>query len=85
MPTLHTREDILAIATELAELGLGKRARAYYVLQQFWPGGELIDPSFVQVPRPSAEFLKTLAEEVKEKTGLQTVYVRTQEAGVLKV
>jgi len=85
VPTLHTREDILAIATELAELGLGERPRAYYVLQQFWPGGELIDPSFAHILRPSVEFLTTLAKEVKEKTGLQTVYVRTQEAGVLKV
>jgi len=85
VPTLHTREDILAIAAELAELGLGGRPRAYYVLQQFWPGGNLIDPSFAHVLRPSVEFLKTLAKEVKEKTGLQTVYVRTQEAGVLKV
>ena len=85
VPTLHAREDILAIAAELAELGLGERARAYYVLQQFWPGGELIDPSFAHVPRPSVKFLMALAREVREQAGFRAVYVRAQEAGVLRV
>ena len=85
VPTLHEREDVLAIASELAELGLARRPRAYYVIQQFWPGGNLIDPSFASVRRPSVSFLTELAREVRARTGFPVVYVRAQEAGVLKI
>ena len=85
VPNLHTREDILIIASELAELGLAKHPRAYYVLQQFSPGENPLDPAFAQVMRPPADFLLALAREAKEQAGLPAVYVRTQEAGVVEV
>jgi len=83
VPTLITNDDIIAIALELAEMGLKDRPRAFYVLQQFFPAGTLMDPSFASVERIPAEELVRLAEEVVDETGLE-VYVRTQEMGVIK-
>ncbi len=84
VPTLHDKEDLLKIAGQLADLGLAKRRRAYYVIQQFWPGGDLIDPSFAEVRQPLADELVELAREVKESFGLE-VLVRTQERGVIRI
>jgi len=85
VPGLTSRGDILSIARWLAEAGLGRRPRAYYVLQQFSPRGDLIDPSFAEVRQPTPEELFELALELKEATGLEAVFVRTQEMGVVKI
>ena len=84
VPTLITEDDILAIAHELADMGLGRRPNAYYVLQQFSPAGALMDPSFANVRRAPAEELTRIAKRVVAEAGLKHVYVRTQEMGVVK-
>ena len=85
VPTLHTEEDIMAIAGELAEMGLGEREGACYVLQQFLPSGTLIDPSYARVGRTPDGLLLALARQVKERFGLPNVYVRAQELGVVRI
>ena len=84
VPTLHTPADILAIARELVEMGMGKRGRCVYVIQQFVPSGTLMDPAFASVGRPSPDFLLDLARKVGEEAGLPEVYVRAQELGVVR-
>ena len=85
VPGLISDQDVLAIARDLADTGLNRRPRAYYVLQQFSPRGSLIDPSFAELAQPTPEELLSLARLVKEQTGLGAVYVRAQEMGVVKV
>jgi len=84
VPTLLTPEDILAIARELAEMGLGEHERYVYVIQQFVPSETLIDPAFADVERPSPELLLDIARKVRKEVGLAEVYVRAQEIGVAK-
>ena len=84
VPTLHEKADLVEIAGELVEMGLADRERAYYVIQQFSPRGDLMDPSFANVRQPLADELLELARQVKEATGLKAVYVRTQERGVIR-
>ena len=84
VPTLVSEEDVIAIARELYDMGLANRPRAFYVLQQFFPAGTLMDPSFANLKRVPAGRLLALARRVKEEAGLKEVYVRTQEMGVLR-
>ncbi|MEM3088261.1 MAG: radical SAM protein, partial [Candidatus Bathyarchaeia archaeon] len=72
------------------EASIGKIARSVrdycyaYVLQQFYPFEEVLDPAFRSVMPPRREALLELAK-VAVREGIENVYIRTREHGMEKV
>jgi len=81
VPSLLTLEDVIAAVRQAREL-LGRR-EFYYVLQQFFPFEELLDPNFKDV-LVSHEKLLEMGKRVKEESGVERVFVRSK-AGIEEV
>ena len=81
VPSLITIEDMIA-AVERAKQLLG-RDDFYYMIQQFFPFEELLDPNFKDVLISHKELLE-LGRQIKDRTGLKRVFVRSK-AGIEEV
>jgi pyruvate formate lyase activating enzyme len=80
VPSLLKTEDVEEAWREAQEIV----ESAIFVLQQFYPFGDLIDKKFLNEKIISHEQLVMIARRIKEKIGLRNVYVRSK-AGIEKV
>jgi len=80
VPSLLKMEDVEEAWEEAQEIV----ENAIFVLQQFYPSGDLIDRRFLNEKIISHEQLVMIARKIKEKIGLRDVYVRSK-AGIEKV
>jgi pyruvate formate lyase activating enzyme len=80
VPSLLKTEDVEEAWKEAKEIV----ENAIFILQQFYPFGDLINRRFSNEKIISHEQLVTIAKKIKEKIGLRNVYVRSK-AGIKKV
>ena len=80
VPSLLKIEDVEEAWKEAQEIV----ENAIFVIQQFYPSGDLIDKKFLNEKIISHEQLITIARKIKEEIGLKNVYVRSK-AGIEKV
>jgi pyruvate formate lyase activating enzyme len=80
VPSLLKIEDVEEVWREAQEIV----KNAIFVLQQFYPSGDLIDKKFLNEKIISHGQLVMIARKIKEKIGLRNVYVRSK-AGIEKV
>ena len=83
IPHFLSEEDVIKIAKEIKDFGCDERC--HWVLQQFVPAPEAPDERFRRGKRVAHEFLISLAKRAKEKSELKNVYVRSMEAGVVRI
>jgi len=74
VPSLLKTEDVEEAWKEAQEIV----ENAIFVLQQFYPFGDLIDRRFLNEKIISHEQLVMIARKIKEKIGLRNVYVRSK-------
>jgi pyruvate formate lyase activating enzyme len=71
-------------ADYVREVARKVRGAAKFVIQQFRPEGDLLDPSLKRLRPPTRRELLTLAQVALEE-GLSNVYIRTREYGLERV
>lgn len=76
VPRLARTEDIIK-GIEKIRGSLGRR-QFFYVLQQFIPFQTIVEKSFLEEKIPCHDDLLKIAEEVKKKTEVKNVYVRSR-------
>ncbi len=84
VPEMLGIEDVVEIAKELRKLVENAEARVAFVVQQFIPYENILDPDFKSRPRTDPEMVKKAAEKVLEILQID-VYYRTLEDGVKKL
>ncbi len=76
--------SVTSSANYVREVAKKVRGVARFVIQQFRPEADLLDPSFKRVRAPTRQELLELAQVALEE-GLSNVYIRTREHGLERV
>lgn len=78
VPTLNDREEYVS------EIARAVKGCHRYILAQYRPEGDILDPSFKNMKPPTRERLMVLAKEAV-KENLKDTYIRTREHGLEKL